>query len=180
LQHWKFDGVVPVFCLICIQRLCFSWKSRGLKSCDHSGQFCRPPQPILRSGNCSFRYSTCWLKSGLPCLAGSTSVIVFCVEDSWMTLMFYIRFRSSWNPNTCSSITSENQTYIYMTFLTGNDLGNKILKYWHVTGHCIICILITWCIHDTNVFMLWWWNGPLKDMSGCINSGTFLNTSTKV
>jgi hypothetical protein len=41
-----------------------------------------------------------------------------------------LRFRLSWISNICSSVTAENQTCVYMTFLAGNDLRNMILKYW--------------------------------------------------
>jgi hypothetical protein len=42
----------------------------------------------------------------------------------------------SWISNTRRSVTIERWTYVCKTFLTGNDLRNKILKYWHnVTGH---------------------------------------------
>jgi hypothetical protein len=56
-----------------------TFKLRGARSGDRSGQFCGPPRPIHRSGNCSLRYYvTCRLKCGVPCHAGSTSVTVFC------------------------------------------------------------------------------------------------------
>jgi hypothetical protein len=53
-----------------------------------------------------------------------------------MTLMFYVRFSSSLISNIRSSIIIENWAYVYMAFVTGNDLKNKILKYCHkVTRH---------------------------------------------
>jgi hypothetical protein len=139
-QHRKFDDVVPLFCLVCVHPLWFSWKSRGVRSGDRSGHFCGPPRPIHRSRNCSFMYSvTCRLKYGVPRHAGSTSVIAFCVvQDAWMTLKFYVSFKSSWISNIRSSVTVDNRTYIHMTFLTVNDLRHKILKYWHkATGHFV-------------------------------------------
>jgi hypothetical protein len=54
------------------------------------------------------------------------------LQDAWMTLMLYVRFKSSWISNIRSSVTFENRTHVHMTFLTGNDLKNKNLKYWHV------------------------------------------------
>jgi hypothetical protein len=46
---------------------------------NRSGQFWGPPQPIHRSGICSFAYSnTCQLKIGVPLQAGSISVIALC------------------------------------------------------------------------------------------------------
>jgi hypothetical protein len=62
----------------------------------------------------------------------------FMPQDAWMTPMFYVRFKSSWISNICSSLTIENWTYVHVIFLTGNDLRNKLLMYWHkVTGHRI-------------------------------------------
>jgi hypothetical protein len=92
-------------------------ESREVRSGDRSGQFCWPPRPIHRSWNCSFRYSvTCRLKCGEPHHAGNTSVIVFCVAG----------IISSFWP---SSVAAENQTYVRVAFLTGNDL---MAKSWSV------------------------------------------------
>jgi hypothetical protein len=85
LQHRKFDDVPP-FCLLCVQTPCFSCNPirgnlRGVRSGDHSGQFCGPLRPIRRSRICSFWYSVaCRLKCGVPRHAASTSVIV-CRSD---------------------------------------------------------------------------------------------------
>jgi hypothetical protein len=49
---------------------------------------------------------------------------------------------SSYISNNHISITVENQTHVHITFLSGNGLRNKILKYWHkVTGQ------VVWTIH---------------------------------
>jgi hypothetical protein len=49
-----------------------------------------------------------------------------------------MKLQLSWISNICSSITTENQTYVHMTCLMGNNLRNKILKYGHkLTGHSL-------------------------------------------
>jgi hypothetical protein len=129
----KTGDVIPLFCLhsaLCIHAPCFSycnpWKSRRVRSSDSSGQFCGSLWSIHWSGNWSFRYSiTCRLKCGVPHHVGSTAISCF------------VSFRSSLI-SIHSFVTVENQTHVHMTFLTGNDLKNKILKYWHVvTGHLV-------------------------------------------
>lgn len=58
------------------------------------------------------------------------------LKDAWIILMFYISFRSSRSSNIHSSVTTENQTHVHTTFVTGNDPRNKIMTYWQkVTGH---------------------------------------------
>jgi hypothetical protein len=145
LQHRKFGDVVPFFCPLCIHTSCFSckpihWNLGGVRSGDRSGQFCRPPRPIHRTGNCSFRYSvTCRLKYGVPRHSGSTSVI-------WS---YFLSFKSLWI-SIHSSVPVKNRTDVHMTFLTGNELTNDILNYWHeVTGHSVcslvIILALIWC-----------------------------------
>jgi len=51
-----------------------------LRCGNRGGQFCGPPQPIHRSGNCSFRYSLTFpvicVGEGVPPHAGSVLVVV--------------------------------------------------------------------------------------------------------
>jgi hypothetical protein len=48
-----------------------------------------------------------------------------------------IKFGKQWSIPIHSSVPAENRTHVHPTFLTGNYLRNKILKYLNkVTGHC--------------------------------------------
>jgi hypothetical protein len=69
---------------------CFWWKSRRVRSIDHSGQFCKQLGPTHWAGNCLFQYSVmCRLICGVCRHATSTSAIMFCaIQDAWMTMMF--------------------------------------------------------------------------------------------
>jgi hypothetical protein len=75
---------------------------------------------------------------------GSTSSNCKCCKMHEWPILFYVRFMSSWISDIHSFITVENQTYVYMTFLTGNDL--RILTYWHqVIGHPV-CSCVCVCV----------------------------------
>jgi ribosomal protein L37E len=56
------------------------------------------------------------------------------LQDASMTLS-YVRFKPSWIWNIRSSVTVDDGTHVHRVFLPGNDLRNKMLKYWGITGH---------------------------------------------
>jgi hypothetical protein len=118
-----------LFHLLCVYTPCFScnpMKSLGVRSGESSDQFSGPPRPIHRSGNCSFKFSvTCRLQ----CHFGSTSVLCFL---SFMSSLISVH----------SSVTVENRTHVHMSFLTGNCLKNKVLKYSRLP-----VIRVGWEIH---------------------------------
>jgi hypothetical protein len=90
LQHRKSDNVLSLFCVLCILKSCGNLEEWGpvtavTNSADHHYQ------------SISQVFHQVSLNCGVPRHTGSTSVIVFCViQDVWMTLIFYVRFKSPW------------------------------------------------------------------------------------
>lgn len=75
-----------------------------------------------------------------------------------MTLLLYVKFKSSWITNIHSPITIDNQAYVHTIFLTWNDLRTKILKYWYkVTGHTVsVTIAPSLFSHCCHIWLLFW------------------------
>jgi hypothetical protein len=99
-----------------------------------------------------------WMQSKQNTEYRSYFIKFFMLQGAWIALMFYTRFKPPWISNISSSVNVENQMYIHMTLLTGNDLRNKILKYWHkITWHPVFVTpepsFFSHCFH---IWLLFW------------------------